>query len=351
MSVKYVPVIWNRTKFAYDAVVLAMIGTYLGLYLYIAPAFQSVTKPIDGHIYWAQAFGSCVFLLLTVILCVGPLARLDKRFLPLLYNRRHLGVMTCVLALFHVSYVIDWYYAFSPINKYAAVLFSNTSYAEFLGFPFEILGLFALLILLVLACTSHDFWLHFLGPPTWKTLHMGIYFAYALVVGHVALGALQGAAGPLMSTVVVGSVALVVSLHLVAARKEKVTDTDSPPEDKEDTKWLDLGDPLSIPDKRALIVSIDESERVAVFRNGTKVSAISNVCAHQNGPLGEGKIVYGCVTCPWHGYQYRLEDGCSPPPFKEKIPTYRLRLEKGRLQLNPEALPAGTYVEPVQLSG
>ena len=31
---------------------------------------------------------------LTIILSFGPLARLDRRFLPLLYNRRHFGVLT-----------------------------------------------------------------------------------------------------------------------------------------------------------------------------------------------------------------------------------------------------------------
>jgi nitrite reductase/ring-hydroxylating ferredoxin subunit len=29
----------------------------------------------------------------------------------------------------------------------------------------------------------------------------------------------------------------------------------------------------------------------------------------QNGPLGEGRIVDGCITCPWHGYQYRPDTG------------------------------------------
>ena len=29
------------------------------------------------------------------------------------------------------------------------------------------------------------------------------------------------------------------------------------------------------------------------------------------GPLGEGKIVDGCITCPWHGFQYRPQDGCT----------------------------------------
>ena len=44
------------------------------------------------------AFGSCAFVMLTVILSIGPLARLDRRFLPLLYNRRHFGVLTFVIA-------------------------------------------------------------------------------------------------------------------------------------------------------------------------------------------------------------------------------------------------------------
>ncbi|MDX5592408.1 Rieske (2Fe-2S) protein [Pseudovibrio sp. SPO723] len=350
MSHKYIPVIWNRTKIVYDIVAVACIAAYLGVYLYVAPLFQTVTLPIDALIYRAQAYGTCVFFLLTVILCIGPLARLDTRFLPLLYNRRHLGVMTACLAVVHVKYILDWYYAFSPTDRYVAVLAANTSYFQFLGFPFEVLGLAALLILLVLATTSHDFWLHFLGPPLWKTLHMGIYFAYALVVFHVALGALQSAAGPVMPLVVGASASLVITLHVLAARKERSTENDVPLE-TDDTPWVVVGDPMQIPNKRAQIVALKEDERVAVFRDGDKVSAISNVCAHQNGPLGEGKIVYGCVTCPWHGYQYRVEDGCSPPPFTEKVPTYRLKLKGNLLLLDPIALPAGTYIEPVVVGG
>jgi nitrite reductase/ring-hydroxylating ferredoxin subunit len=59
---------------------------------------------------------------------------------------------------------------------------------------------------------------------------------------------------------------------------------------------------------------------VAIFKYDGKISAISNVCQHQNGPLGEGKIIDGLVTCPWHGFQYCPHDGASPEPFKEKVP-------------------------------
>ena len=67
-----------------------------------------------------------------------------------------------------------------------------------------------------------------------------------------------------------------------------------------------------------------------MFRDGDRIGALSNLCAHQNGPIGEGRIIDGCVTCPWHGYQYRLEDGCAPPPFTEKLATYRVRVARRR---------------------
>ena len=50
-----------------------------------------------------RAFGTCAFVMLTAILWIGPLARLDRRFLPLLYNRRHFGVLTFLVALVHVA--------------------------------------------------------------------------------------------------------------------------------------------------------------------------------------------------------------------------------------------------------
>ncbi len=104
-----------------------------------------------------------------------------------------------------------------------------------------------------------------------------------------------------------------------------------------------------IAEKCAKIVSLS-GERVAVFRYDGKVSAISNVCQHQNGPLGEGRIIDGCITCPWHGYQYQPESGAAPPPFKEKVPDLScegcrrncLRCIRGRI------LP-GTHVESAEM--
>ncbi|MCA9695848.1 MAG: hypothetical protein KC636_40095, partial [Myxococcales bacterium] len=53
----------------------------------------------------------------------------------------------------------------------------------------------------------------------------------------------------------------------------------------------------------------------------------------------------GCVTCPWHGWQYRPEDGASPPPFKEVVHTYPVRVVGGVVSVRPRPNPLATLPE------
>jgi nitrite reductase/ring-hydroxylating ferredoxin subunit len=78
-----------------------------------------------------------------------------------------------------------------------------------------------------------------------------------------------------------------------------------------------------------------------------RLSAIGDRCAHQNGPLGEGRVLDGCVTRPWRGFRYRLEDGCAPAPSIERLATYRQRLEGWRIPIDPRANPPATRVKPL----
>jgi nitrite reductase/ring-hydroxylating ferredoxin subunit/DMSO/TMAO reductase YedYZ heme-binding membrane subunit len=340
MSAAYKPVNWTRSKAVYDAVALTGIVLYLLAFLWAGQALQSVTLPPDAPTMAMKAYGSCAFLLLTLVLCMGPLARLDRRFLPLLYNRRHLGVMTCAVAAGHVLAVLDWYFAFSPTSPVAALLGADSRFIPF--------GLFAFLVLLAMAFTSHDFWLTFLTPPIWKALHMTIYAAYTAIVLHIGLGALQDVRNPVLPAVVMLGVAAVSGLHLAAAIQEHQRDRAlASPVD--DAPWLEAAYADDIPENGAVVVRPADGEPVAIFRHANRLSAVSHVCAHQNGPLGEGRVVDGCITCPWHGYQYRLEDGCSPPPYTERIATYRLKRDGRRVLLDPRPNPLGSHVEPLEL--
>jgi nitrite reductase/ring-hydroxylating ferredoxin subunit/DMSO/TMAO reductase YedYZ heme-binding membrane subunit len=339
MSSAFRAVQWNRTKLVYDAILLAGVALYIGAYMILAYWFdppKDLPAAIDLCI---RAFGSCAFLMLTIILSIGPLARLDRRFLPLLYNRRHFGVLTFFVALLHASFVVEWFAVQDALPSLYDELSKVSDYGKFIGFPFKALGILALLILFLMAATSHDYWLVFLTPPVWKGLHMALYAAYGLVVMHVALGIMQTDRNPLIPAMLASGFVIVTLLHLVAGWRERSGDRAGA---RGSDGWLAVGPPLSIPDKGARIVTPPDGERIAVFRDGTQIGALSNLCAHQNGPLGEGRIIDGCVTCPWHGYQYRLEDGRAPPPFTEKLVTYRVRIAHGVVEVDPRPLPPGT---------
>jgi nitrite reductase/ring-hydroxylating ferredoxin subunit/DMSO/TMAO reductase YedYZ heme-binding membrane subunit len=341
MSVKYIPVQWNPNKWWYDACLLVGVALFLWVFIEVAPGILSHERPINPPIHNARAFGTCAFVMLSIILCIGPLARLDSRFLPLLYNRRHFGVMTAVVATSHAYFVLGWYFAFSSTPRFEAVLSSNTSFDQISGFPFEALGVFALVCLLILAATSHDFWLKFLTPPVWKSLHYLVYPTYVAVVGHIALGALQDDGTLTMTAIVLLCASAVGGLHVAAALRDRA----APPASAD---WIAICPAADIQDLRAKIALLPNGDRVAVFRQGDDISAIANACAHQNGPLGEGQIIDGCVTCPWHGFQYDVTTGRSPAPFTEKIPTYNLHLDQGIVYVNPDANPPGTFVEPLK---
>src|SRR5204862_4895935 len=120
----------------------------------------------------------------------------DPRFLPFLYNRRHLGVATFLVALAHGTLALVQFHALGDENPFVSVLSSNTRWTSVSSFPFQQLGLAALAILFLMAATSHDFWLKNLTAPVWKALHMSVYVAYALLVLHVALGVLQSETSP-----------------------------------------------------------------------------------------------------------------------------------------------------------
>lgn len=344
MSVKYIPVQWNNNKYIYDAVMLLGVALFLYVFLYASPGILSHERPINPQVHNARAFGACAFVMLTVILCIGPLARLDPRFLPLLYNRRHFGVMTVFVAMTHAGYIIDWYFAFSSSNKYEALLFANTSYGQLAGFPFEAFGVFALFTLIVLAATSHDFWMKFLSPPVWKRIHYLVYPAYLSVVAHVSFGILQDQQNHAFTAIFIGGAVSVGVLHLLAALQERKTDRKT----RAGTGgWVPVCDVSEMQDGFAKIKLLASGDRVAVYLNAGHLSAISNACAHQNGPLGEGRIIDCLVTCPWHGFQYDVTSGRSPAPFTEQVPTYNLRLDGTSVLVHARSNPPGTYVEPL----
>ena len=344
MSEHYRAISWTPQKRTYDLVIALGVALHLVLFVGIGLLTHSEAT-IETLLI--RAFGVGALVLLHVILVIGPLARLDARFLPLLYNRRHLGVTMFALGLVHGGFAILQFHSFGDLNPLVSVLVSNPRWDSFAEFPFQPLGLAALGILFLMAATSHDFWLKNLTAPTWKALHMLVYIAYALIVMHVSLGTLQAEVHPVNAALLLVGALAIGTLHVVAGARGRELDE---ARDGDDAAWVDVCRVDDLEEARARIVTLG-GERVAVFRWDGKVSALSNVCQHQNGPLGEGRVIDGLVTCPWHGYQYRPDCGRSPEPFTERVPTFRVRVVDGVVAVDPRALPAGTAVEPALAGG
>ncbi|NAS31315.1 Rieske 2Fe-2S domain-containing protein [Flavobacteriaceae bacterium R38] len=341
MGLDYQTILWNKHKKVYDKLILAFMLMYLLVFAGLTFTFNAQTT-IETLII--RAFGTLAVIMLHIILAIGPISRLNTSFLPLLYNRRHLGVSMFLAAAVHGVFSMIQFHTLGNVNPVYSIFTSNLDYTSLTNFPFQVLGFVALIILFFMAATSHDFWLKNLSPSVWKKLHMMVYVAYALIILHVFLGAFQQETSPFTIGFLSIGFVTIVSLHLIAGFNEVKTDTKK--SEKDESNWLYVCRTGEIEEDRAKIFTVDK-ERVAIFKYEGKLSAIHNVCKHQGGPLGEGKIVDGCITCPWHGYQYLPGNGQSPPPFTEKVATYELKLVKDKIYLNPEAFPEGTEVKPV----
>ena len=250
-----------------------------------------------------------------------------------------------IAALIHGGFSIFQFHALGDVNPVYSLFTSNMDYGSLTNFPFQVLGFLALLILFAMASTSHDFFLANLSAKVWKRLHMLVYLAYVLIIAHVFLGAFQQETSPFTMGFLILGFITVSCLHLTAASKELKIDSAKAPEDQ---GWLKVCSIHEIEKNRAKIFTV-ENERVAIFKYDGKLSAIHNVCKHQGGPLGEGKIIDGCVTCPWHGYQYLPHNGQSPPPYTEKVATYQLKLKDDLVYINPKALEEGKEIEPLRI--
>ena len=345
MGLNYELVLWNKNKKLYDKFILLFVLLYLLLFWGITLVTNSDTSLETLTI---RSSGTLAILMLQIILCIGPLARMSPKFLPLVYNRRHLGVAMFLLALIHGGFSIFQFHMLGDVNPIYSVFTSNLDYTSLHDFPFQILGFFALLILFAMAATSHDFWLTNLSAKAWKSLHMSVYIAYALVLSHVFLGAFQQESSSYMPVLLGVGFVILVFLHISTGLKE--VNKDKQTYKATDTDWKYVCEIEEIEEDRAKIFVV-ENERIAIFKYENKLSAVHNVCKHQGGPLGEGKVVDGCITCPWHGYQYLPHNGQSPPPFTEKVATYHVKMEGTKVYVLPKALEEGTEVTPVIIKG
>ncbi len=83
-----------------------------------------------------------------------------------------------------------------------------------------------------------------------------------------------------------------------------------------------------------LVARTVEGVRVMVATNEAGRFALSDRCSHRGGPLSEGTLDAGCVTCPWHGSQFELATGVpTRGPASIPQPVYENRVMADKLEL------------------
>ncbi len=73
---------------------------------------------------------------------------------------------------------------------------------------------------------------------------------------------------------------------------------------------------------------------VLLYRTMGRLCALASTCSHMGGPLDEGTLGDGCVTCPWHGSTFRFSDGgIVRGPASTPQPRYEARVRDGQIEV------------------
>jgi nitrite reductase/ring-hydroxylating ferredoxin subunit/multimeric flavodoxin WrbA len=98
-----------------------------------------------------------------------------------------------------------------------------------------------------------------------------------------------------------------------------------------DPDWQDVGDATEAAKTPLRQVTAGRTQIALSFWDGA-FHAISGVCNHIGGPLGDGRIDGDYVVCPWHYYKFHVETGLGEPGYEEdRVPAYRVKVEGGRV--------------------
>ena len=99
------------------------------------------------------------------------------------------------------------------------------------------------------------------------------------------------------------------------------------------TSYVKVADDGDVAPGRVKCVRTGE-RRIALFNENGTLVAYDDYCTHVGGPVSEGSYENGVVTCPWHGAQFRVEDGQAlTPPAGGNLRRYPVRVNAGAIEV------------------
>lgn len=104
-------------------------------------------------------------------------------------------------------------------------------------------------------------------------------------------------------------------------------------------RWLEIGRIEDIPPLGARVVRSSEGD-IAVFRaKGDEIFALEDRCPHRGGPLSQGIVHNGKVTCPLHNWAINLSNGEAVAPDEGCAKKFPVRIVDGTISLQLEVKP------------
>lgn len=95
-------------------------------------------------------------------------------------------------------------------------------------------------------------------------------------------------------------------------------------------QWIDVTDAADLPPGAKVCTA-----QVVVANVDGNLHAIENHCPHAGMPLGEGELRGKIITCPFHGYAFRIDTGLNVD-YPDDVPakTLPVRVENGTVQVD-----------------
>ena len=95
------------------------------------------------------------------------------------------------------------------------------------------------------------------------------------------------------------------------------------------------------------------AKRIALTHLDGTFGAISGVCNHVGGPLGQGQLDGDYVVCPWHYWKFHWQTGAGEPGYEaDRVPSHAVKVEGGRVLVvrggGDEARPAAARAAPAR---
>ncbi|HLG22354.1 MAG TPA: Rieske (2Fe-2S) protein [Candidatus Manganitrophaceae bacterium] len=105
------------------------------------------------------------------------------------------------------------------------------------------------------------------------------------------------------------------------------------------SEFIKVAQTGEIPSGKGKVIRV-EGKEIALFKSEGAVYALDNLCPHEGGPLGQGALKEGVVTCPWHLWRFNVRDGAMAEEPALKVACFNVKVEGENVLLDISPLVA-----------